>query len=68
MKAVGATVVGGSQSGAIDLDTFASLVEASTITEKVDIGVAVVIKAIHSTLGTIILVNTTGAQCAVMYM
>lgn len=70
MNAVGATVAAArsNKSGVIDLDTFAALVEASTVTEKVDIGVAVVIKAIHASLGTIILVNSTGAQSAVMYM
>jgi hypothetical protein len=56
------------KSGAIDLDTFATLVDESTVTEKIDLGAAIVIKAIHLVHGTIILVNTTGAESAVMLM
>lgn len=69
MKAVAAAVaVGSMKSGAIDLDTYVALVEASTVIEKIDIGVAVVIKAIHAIHGMIILVNTAGASSAVMYL
>ena len=66
MEAV--SVVGSMKSGIIDLDTFAALVDASTVIEQIDLGVAVVVKAIHVIHGLVILVNTTGTRSAVMYL
>lgn len=69
MNAVAAVVaVASVKSGVIDLDTFATILEASTVIERVDIGVAVVIKAIHKIHGMIVLVNSMGAENAVIYL
>lgn len=57
----------GRASEKINLTTLVDLLEVSTVTEKTDLGSAVVYKAAHPELGNIVLINTSGAASAIVY-
>ncbi len=68
MSSVVAAPVSTKVSGTINLDSYTDLLECSTVHERIDLGVALVIKALHPVFGLIVLVNTIGENSAVLYM
>ena len=50
----------------VDLETLTDVLEVCDVQERLDLGSALVIKAIHPLLGAVMLVNTSGVAHAML--